>query len=169
MNRLAPLMTSSSQDYETPSYIYNALDSMYGFTLDPCASHENHKTARYYTEEDDGLSYSWSNEVVFMNPPYKHIGMWMYKAYNEVFKSKTPAACVVCLIPARTDTKWWWNFAKPGSILFIKGRIRFNEKTAKSGAPFPSAVVTLTNAPMNYKFGYWQITQSGKNSLEIIC
>ena len=40
-----------------------------------------------------------------MNPPCgRTIGVWMSKAYSA---SKDNNATVVCLVPARTDTKWW--------------------------------------------------------------
>ena len=42
-----------------------------------------------------------------MNPPYNEIYRWMEKAYHE---SKNNGATVVCLIPARTDTRYWSEF-----------------------------------------------------------
>lgn len=71
-----------------------------------------------------------------MNPPYgREIGHWMKKAYE----SSLTGAVVVCLVPARTDTKWWHDYAMKGDIEFIKGRLKFGD--AKNNAPFPSAVV----------------------------
>ena len=132
--------SSESNEWGTPQDLYNELDEQYGFTLDPCATKENAKCDKYYTKADDGLTKDWSNEVVFMNPPYgREIGLWIEKAYKESLKG----AIVVCLIPARTDTKYWHNFifkyAK--QILFIKGRISFINGNKKAPAPFPSAIV----------------------------
>ena len=43
------------------------------------------------------------------------------------------------LIPARTDTKWWWDWVKDKATLFwIKGRVKFGEHSV--GAPFPSVL-----------------------------
>jgi hypothetical protein len=73
-----------------------------------------------------------------MNPPYgRDIGNWMKKAYE----SSLLGAVVVCLVPARTDTKWWHDFAMKGEITFIKGRLKFGN--SKNSAPFPSAVVVF--------------------------
>lgn len=48
-------------------------------------------------------------------------------------------AIVVCLLPARTDTRWWKDYVLNASELrFITGRIRFGD--AKTGAPFPSVI-----------------------------
>lgn len=50
-------------------------------------------------------------------------------------------AKVVCLVPARTDTQWWHDYAMKGNIEFIKGRLKFGGH--KDSAPFPSAVVVF--------------------------
>lgn len=74
-----------------------------------------------------------------MNPPYgREIGKWVEKALEE---SRKEAECVVCLLPARTDTKWFHDFCLPfaKSITFLKGRLKFGEAT--NSAPFPSMVV----------------------------
>jgi len=49
-------------------------------------------------------------------------------------------ALVVCLIPSRTDTKYWHEFIFPNAeIRFLKGRLKFGGH--KNSAPFPSAIV----------------------------
>jgi hypothetical protein len=85
-----------------------------------------------------------------MNPPYgKNIGKFMKKAYEESLKG----AIVVCLVPSRTDTKWWHDYAMKGSIEFLRGRLRFINRTFPSWradgnfkvspAGFPSAIVVF--------------------------
>jgi len=132
--------STRTEEWETPLDLYNKLNNIYKFTLDPCCTKESAKCDKYYTKEDNGFIKDWSNEVVFMNPPYgRQIGLWIEKAYKESLKG----AIVVCLIPARTDTKYWHNFifkyAK--QILFIKGRISFINGNKKAPAPFPSAII----------------------------
>jgi site-specific DNA-methyltransferase (adenine-specific) len=74
-----------------------------------------------------------------MNPPYgKEISKWMKKAYES---ARDGDATVVCLVPARTDTAWWHDYAMKGDITFIRGRLKFGN--AKNSAPFPSAVVVF--------------------------
>ena len=72
-----------------------------------------------------------------MNPPYgREVGVWIEKAYKESLKG----AIVVCLIPSRTDTKYWHDYCmKANEIRFIKGRLKFGD--SKNSAPFPSAIV----------------------------
>lgn len=77
-----------------------------------------------------------------MNPPYgREIGAWMRKAHDESLRGAT----VVCLVPARTDTAWWHDYAMRGRIEFLRGRLRFGN--AKNSAPFPSAIVVFHPLP----------------------
>lgn len=127
------LMFSSKTDlWSTPQAFYDRLNSEFHFTLDVCATKDNHKCDKYFTKEDDGLSKDWSNEMCFMNPPYgRVIGKWIEKA------SKYDC---VCLLPARTDTRWFHDFIYgKAEIRFIKGRLKFGN--CKNSAPFPSMVV----------------------------
>lgn len=127
---------SNSNEWETPQELFDNLDDEFHFTLDPCATKENHKCKKYYTKKDDGLSKSWAGEVVFMNPPYgREICKWVQKAHDEATH-----ATIVCLIPARTDTSYWHDFIfDKAEVRFMRGRIKFGN--SKQGAPFPSAVV----------------------------
>jgi site-specific DNA-methyltransferase (adenine-specific) len=61
----------------------------------------------------------------------------MRKAYEESLRG----ALVVCLVPARTDTAWWHDYAMHGEIQFIRGRLKFSG--GKTNAPFPSAVIVF--------------------------
>jgi phage N-6-adenine-methyltransferase len=132
---------SHKSDWSTPQWVFDILGAEFGFTLDPCATVTNAKCANFFTPTEDGLEQDWGKHTVFMNPPYgRAIAQWMRKAYD----SAQNGATVVCLIPARTDTKWWHQFAMKGEVRLIRGRIRFDG--AKHGAPFPSAVVVFRPA-----------------------
>jgi phage N-6-adenine-methyltransferase len=105
--------SSRTDEGVTPQWLFDALDSEFGFTLGPCSTHENAKCKRHFTIKENGLLQDWSGETVFMNPPYgPQIGQWMRKAYLESRKG----AIVVCLVPARTDTKWWHSFAMRAEV-----------------------------------------------------
>lgn len=123
--------------------MFDDLNKEFRFTLDPCATKENAKCRRFFTEEDNGLIQDWSGERVFMNPPYgRQIGKWIEKAYSS------GADVAVCLLPSRTDTSWWHDYCMKGTIRFIRGRVKFGE--GKAPAPFPSVLVIFTkNSSLN--------------------
>jgi phage N-6-adenine-methyltransferase len=134
--RLEAIYSSASDDWSTPPEFFDLLDAEFHFDLDVCASDTNAKCKDYYTAADDGLAHRWAG-TCWMNPPYgEDIGKWMAKAHLEAERGAT----VVCLVPARTDTGWWWNHARHGEVRFVRGRLRFGGAGA---APFPNAVVVL--------------------------
>mgnify|MGYP003649001913 CR=1 FL=1 len=132
------LMSSIKSDWETPDDFFNNMNVKYGaFTLDVCADKNNTKCKKYYDVDADGLNQVWSG-ICWMNPPYgKDIKKWMKKAYEESLRGVK----ITCLVPARTDTVWWHDYAMKGDITFIRGRLKF--KGAKHSAPFPSALITF--------------------------
>jgi site-specific DNA-methyltransferase (adenine-specific) len=131
--------SSKSNEWTTPQNLYDKLDKEFNFTLDPCCTKESAKCDKFYTKEDDGLSKDWRYDRVFMNPPYgREISKWIEKAYKESLKG----AIVVCLIPARTDTRYWHDYIfTKAEVRFLKGRVKFGRNGIHGPAPFPSAVV----------------------------
>lgn len=130
--------SSKTPEWGTPQALFDELNDEFHFTLDPCATPENAKCARFFTREEDGLAHSWDNERVFCNPPY---GTVMPKWVRKAFEAKGGA--VVLLIPARTDTKYFHEYIYGKSeIRFVRGRIKFEGEQVGSGAaPFPSMIV----------------------------
>ena len=140
MNNMAVMMSSATDMWETPQWLFDKLNEKYHFETDVCATAENAKCATYYTPDQDGLTQEWRG-VCWMNPPYgRDIGKWMRKAYD----SAQAGATVVCLVPARTDTAWWHDYAMHGKIEFLRGRLKLGQ--AVHGAPFPSAIVVFGGA-----------------------
>jgi phage N-6-adenine-methyltransferase len=131
--------SSKTCEWATPQAFFDELHAEFGFTLDVCATAENAKCDRYFTESDDGLKQEW-NGVCWMNPPYGDvIKHWVKKAHDEAQRG---GGIVVCLLPSRTETRWFhdWIYGK-AEIRFIKGRLKFGG--AKYNAPFPSMIVVF--------------------------
>jgi phage N-6-adenine-methyltransferase len=129
------MFTSNTDMWATPQKTFDELNAEFNFDLDVCAIAENAKCEKYFSPKDDGLKQQWIG-TCYMNPPYgRKIGEWVKKAYESSFDG----AVVVCLLPSRTDTKWWHDYCMKGEIRFIKGRLKFND--GKNPAPFPSAIV----------------------------
>lgn len=132
--------SSATEMWATPQEFFDKYNELYKFETDVCASPENAKCEQYFTEQDNGLEQTWEGSC-WMNPPYgRTIKSWMKKAYE----SSLNGATVVCLVPSRTDTVWWHDYAVKGDIEFIKGRLKFGGH--KNPAPFPSAVVVFKGA-----------------------
>ena len=137
--------SSKTDLWATPQEFFDKYDKIFNFEVDVCATKENAKCDKFFTQEDDGLSQEWEG-VCWMNPPYgRDIGKWMKKAYE----SSLEGATVVCLVPSRTDTKWWHDYSMKGDIEFIKGRLKFGG--SKNSAPFPSAVVVFKGGQYEIK------------------
>ena len=133
------LFTSNSDDYGTPQKLFNELNAEFNFDVDVCASADNAKCRRYFSVEENGLLQDWSKfKTCYMNPPYgRQIIDWVKKAYETSLLGST----VVCLLPARTDTKWFHEYCMKGEMRFIRGRLKFND--GKNPAPFPSMIVVF--------------------------
>ena len=129
MNRA--LFKNETADWSTPREVYEKLHTEFLFTLDPCP---------LQSRTPDGLIRSWKGHSVYCNPPYgPGIEKWLRKSRE--------AAIAVYLLPARTDTEWWHNWAMlADEIRFIRGRLKFG--TAKNNAPFPSVVLIFKNLPL---------------------
>lgn len=136
------LLSSNSDEWTTPAALFERLDAEFAFTLDPCATKENHKCDKYFTQEQDGLAQSWAGERVFCNPPFSQIKKWVEKAFRE---SRHDNTLVALLIPARTDTKYFHHFIyNRAEIRFIKARLQYGD--SKGQAPFPSMIVIFRGA-----------------------
>jgi len=139
MNAYMPL--SQTDDWATPQNLFDELDAIHHFTLDVAASSTNHKTPHWFglDHEDpllrDGLAMSWENHRVWCNPPYgRQIKDWVKKAHHESVNAQ-----IVMLLPARTDTAWFHDYAIRHKVTFMRGRVKFGD--GKASAPFPSILV----------------------------
>jgi site-specific DNA-methyltransferase (adenine-specific) len=141
------MMSSATPEWATPRDLFDALDAEFHFDIDVCATKHNAKCLRYWTKEHNALTKEWGCRLTYwMNPPYgREIGTWMERAYRASLNGST----VVCLVPSRTDTAWWWDYAMKGEIRFIRGRVKFVRDDGKcDSAPFPSAVVVFRPDPL---------------------
>lgn len=128
-DRNPALYTSASEHWATPDDLYAELQKEFEFTLDPCP-----------LGGSGGLERSWAGERIYCNPPYgRAIANWLRKA--------TEAAIAVFLLPARTDTRWWHDYAlKAQEIRFLKGRLSFKRTDGRrSRATFPSVILVYRN------------------------
>jgi len=129
---------SKKVEWPTPDSVFEPLNREFGFTIDVCATSENARCAKYFTEEMDGLNQEWSG-VCWMNPPYgRRMLVWLRRAAKE----RDNGVTTVALIPARTNTGWWHDIVIPnGEVRFVRGRPKFGG--ADHGLPQPLAIVVF--------------------------
>jgi len=129
-------------DWGTPPWLFERLAEEFHFTLDVCANKQSALLPNFISPAQDGLTTSWFQRArggdVFCNPPYdRTLKQWMRKAFFE-----SPRITSVCLIPARTGQRFWWDFVVRGEVRFLKGHLKYLRGGVERGwAPFPSAVV----------------------------
>ena len=151
------MVSSKTNEWTTPQSLFDKLNDEFGFTLDPCCQVETAKCQKYYTQKENGIIQDWSNDVVFMNPPYGgHTGDWIKKALDE----SRAGATVVCLIVSATDRSYWHEYIFPyaSEIRFLRGRIKFGD--SKSTAPFASAIIIFRKSGKKQKITYFKKTDN---------
>lgn len=131
----------NGRHWATPPEVFGPLNDEFEFTLDPCATSESAKCARFFTEEQDGLARAWAGERVFMNPPYgSEIYPWIKKAREEA----DAGALVVGLVPASTDLSWWHDhIVDRAEVRYIRGRVRYLTGGPYRASGFFASVIVI--------------------------
>jgi len=103
-NTLSFTCSKSMKFIRTPEDIWERLKKEHKFTIDACASKDNHLVKKYYTKENSCLDKDWTGEVVYCHPMFDmHIGDFVKKAYES--KCKT-----LMLLPASTHTRYFHKY-----------------------------------------------------------
>lgn len=140
------LFSRESDEWATPRHLLDlAAKFMEGIDLDPCDSHDNPNplaTNHFYIDTvPNSLDRPWVGRI-YMNPPFSNIELWADKLINELLGDCTEA---VCILPVRSDTKWFQDKLAPytKAYCFIKGRVGYIPPSGKAPAkaPFPSLVM----------------------------
>jgi len=152
--------SSTRADYETPQPLFDALDRVFQFGLDVCASEHNTKVpANFITKEEDGLATDWATRFAadtvmrhaWMNPEYgSAVPLWTAQAVEQAHKG----VATVALLGSRTDAGWFHDdVAVADWVLFLKGRIKFllpcthcGTSTAKRRRPSLDMIASLDGA-----------------------
>lgn len=140
---------SETIEYSTPISIVAPLIKEFNLKKDVCASKENHKLSDYWTKGDNSLNKEWIMNC-WMNPPFnRSLQKWVRKAHTESLKHNNT---IVCLIPVRSNTKWWYETMKDSEIRFINGEVNFNN--LERGLWLPMCIVIFGKQARKGKFGF---------------
>lgn len=152
-------------DWRTPPEFYARLDREFDFAWDAACTVDNCLAQRgsYLPPwNGDGLSAPWPRRgAIWNHPPYSNVKPWLVRA-----REAGRWVPVVCLLPADTSTRWWWDFVacSASEVRFLRGRMRFHvadgagmiHKTQGGGGSTvgPSAVVVYSPAggPPRYTY-----------------
>lgn len=131
--------TKQSDEWETPDWLFKALDSEFGFTLDGAATEENAKCEKFCTKHTPADS--WANQRVFCNPPYSEIEYFVRRAYT--------AEAAVLVLPVRTDSDWHRLLIEHGAELrYFRRRVAFLENGKPQGSPRFATMIAVVKGTL---------------------
>lgn len=157
------LFSAKSDDHITPPDLYNKLNSLMRFVLDPCTDIRNPLNADKFYTIDDGQSldiekFDWNYDT-FINPPYSEVYNWVKTVHDIAKENWDKIYCM--LLPSRTDRPFFQEFIinQTNTITFLPGRLRFymydennNLVRSKWTAPFPSLIATFGRPVSLFEF-----------------
>lgn len=150
-------------NWRTPPELYARLEAEFHFKVDAACTLKNCLcSVGMYDGVVDALAQPWPTHLgaIWLNPPYSNLKPWLSRAREAGLR--TP---VVCLLPADTSTRWWFDFVACSAyeVRFIRGRVRFHtpdgggiHKTKGGGGSTigPSAIVIYSpgGCPPRYTY-----------------
>lgn len=128
----ATVYSHRSVEYYTPVEILEAARDVLGaFDLDPAScpdAQENVRAARYFIQDEDGLTRPWYGRV-WLNPPYgKTNGRSNQEAWSQRLVSEYQAGHVtgaILLVKAALGYKWFEELFSDWPVCFVRSRLSF--------------------------------------------
>jgi ParB family chromosome partitioning protein len=142
---------SGENEWYTPEcYIESARLVMGSIDLDPASSiiaNERVKANKFYTQDEDGLSFDWYGNV-WMNPPYAQ--PLIFQFICKLIESKEINQAIV-LVNNGTETQWGQLLLSNSSaVCFHQSRIRFIDKYGNLGqAPLQGQIICYIGSNVN--------------------
>ena len=148
--------------FQTPKWLFDALNNDYDFRLDACAEKEVAKCSHYFSPEQDSLRHGWAKfGSIFCNPPYNwhHLERWVVKGFLEAQKGAT----VVMLLPYFKSYSWFRFVVIPfAEIRQIQGLVIYpgygNQRGKCAGnrgnRPFDTVVAVFRKGQQGFNGSY---------------
>lgn len=145
-------MDKISDQWCTPKWLFDELNSEFEFYIDLCATQNNTKFPERFCNDYLNTDFRHSAGTAFMNPPYSDPKPFIMKAWDDSRFIK-----IVCLVKCDPSTKWWSTFWEYGpyngpkigcKVRFFPKRIKFDPPEewkckGKGGCSFPSALIIM--------------------------
>ncbi len=113
----------------TPWTLIRSIEDKYGkISWDLAASKENAKAPQFITEQENSLTVDWHKleGLLYLNPPFAHIGVWAQKCFDESVKG----AKIIMLVPASVGSEWYADFCFENCLtVAIRPRLTFEGHT----------------------------------------
>lgn len=146
-------LKESDNRFTPPSFV-RAIEQSFGkIEFDPCWHPDCSIRPHAYLDVrrgDDGLRDKWSGALVFVNPPWSNQKKWIERAHRQW--SNGNVKTVICLVPARTDTKFFHRIlSQDADVYFVEGRPHFFKEDGSSQATSVSTMVVMFGATPTQK------------------
>lgn len=129
--------TPSSDLWRTPSWLFRALDTEFGFTYDAAANEIDHLCPRWTPDIDSRTSQP--TDRVYINPPYSLIDRFVEEALGQNI-------LWVMLLPSRTGSAWFQQLNESPRVefRFLRKRIEFLlPDGTPSGSPRFDSIIAI--------------------------
>lgn len=139
MNRGMNAQTEQSDDWETPPWLFRALDTEFRFTFDAAANETNTKCKKW--SDNIGRDHKLAidvTDIVFCNPPYSDIDLFVDYAFES-------ASVWVLLLPAKIDNGWFARLIHSPrcELRWFRKRIQFWENGVEMKSPRFTSVIAI--------------------------
>lgn len=146
--------SGSSDEWGTPKFLYEQLNSIFNFTVDLAA---NKKSTLHNVFCSDIFSYEFNSDRFYLNPPYSIASKFIDIVLDEENVSHYESG--VLLLANRPDTRWFQKIITSEAvraIFMVSGRLHFRDPKnnyieQKNAATFPSLLVFIGNKMLSFE------------------
>lgn len=126
--------TVQSDEWQTPAWMFDALDGEFGFTMDGASTDANALVTRHSTLE---RPLWWTGERVYCNPPYSDIMTFVKLAFT--------AQLAVLVLPVRTDSDWHRVLCESGRVelRYWRKRVKFLRDGVEIDSPRFASLIAV--------------------------
>ena len=146
--------TPADSSYETPAWLYDALDREFHFTHDLAAVAENAKTKFF----QDALKVPWHalDGWLFLNPPFAGIRQWIERAAAEA----KLGARIVVLVPVTVLGAPYMRECHPKTIRLVSRCPTFKGTFSGKIIRFFPALLIYGNGTTRRSFTYQRLPET---------
>ncbi|KQN01205.1 hypothetical protein ASE78_17435 [Sphingomonas sp. Leaf25] len=160
--RAAEVKQKESDNRFTSPELIRAIEDSFGpIDFDPCWHEASAVRPGAYLDVrqgHNGLRDEWAGRLAFVNPPWSSQDKWVKRGHDQWAKGN--ATTVLCLVPAKTDTKFFHAIlATEADVYFLEGRPRFFKEDGTSEATMVSTMLVMFGASDEQKIRFSELVR----------